>query len=89
VNTDHPTTEVHFVFAMTYCRVCVYRQEERFAKQWLEKIPGVEIVSASASRSWQEVDTRILMRLVFQSTTQISEKIYELKKSITQIESVV
>ena len=30
--TDHPTTEIYFVFALTYCKVKVYTEDEAFAK---------------------------------------------------------
>ena len=63
MQTDHPTVELFFVFAFTYCKLRVYKKQEVFARRILEA-HEVEFLTSKDSKSWQELDTRVLLDLV-------------------------
>lgn len=63
MQTDHPTVELFFVFAFTYCKLQVYKRQEIFARRVLEA-HNVEFLTSKDSDSWQEIDTRVLLELV-------------------------
>lgn len=70
METDFPTVELFFVFAFTYCKVKVYKQNEAFARNILEA-NDVEFLERSESNDWQEVDTRLLLDLVGLALTKL------------------
>ncbi len=73
MNTNFPTTELYFVFAYTYCKVRIYTSEEPLARKLLQMY-SVEFLNESDSRSWQEFDTRILLRLLKESLPKLIEQ---------------
>lgn len=81
--TDHPTTEFYFVMAYTFCRLKVYDTEAEFARKLLkvlEKTEVIELCEKKDSKSWQSIDTRILMDLLKQAlpllvTEEISQMV--------------
>ena len=70
MQTNFPTTELYFVFAYTYCKLRVYTSEEPLARKLLQMY-SVEFLDESDSRSWQEFDTRILLRLLSDSLPKL------------------
>lgn len=66
MQTAHPTIELHFVFAWTYCKLRVYKEQETFAKYVLEQ-NNVEFLIGQETDSWTEIDTRILLHLVVEA----------------------
>ena len=63
MNTNFPTTELHFVFAFTYCRLRIYEKQEPFIRKVLEA-HYVEFLQPDASEDWQDIDTRVLLDMV-------------------------
>lgn len=63
MQTDHPTVELYFVFAFTFCKLRVYKEQEAFARRILE-MNKVEFLTSEDNKSWQEFDTRVLLELV-------------------------
>ena len=63
MNTEFPSIELHFVFALTYCKLRVYKSEEVFARTLLQNLK-VEMVGDSDStfpivgQEFQPMDTR-------------------------------
>ena len=73
MQTDHPTVELFFVFAFTYCKLRIYKTETKFARKILEA-HNVEFLSRSDNADWQEFDTRILLSLVKDALPKLLEK---------------
>ncbi len=73
MQTNFPTTELYFAFAFTYCKLRIYTSEEPLARKVLQMY-GVEFLDESDSRSWQEFDTRILLRLLKESLPKLIEQ---------------
>ena len=69
MQTDHPTVELFFVFAFTYCKLRVYTKQEPFARRILEA-HNVEFLTSSDSEFWQEIDTRVLLDLIGEALTK-------------------
>lgn len=69
MQTDFPTVELFFVFALTYCKLRVYQKQEAFARRVLEA-HDVEFLTSKDSESWQEIDTRVLLDLVGEAITK-------------------
>lgn len=63
MQTNHPTTTFYFAFAHTYCKLQVYKTQETFARKILD-FHQVEFLTESSSKSWQDIDTRVLLDLV-------------------------
>lgn len=70
MQTDYPTVELYFVLAFTFCKLRVYKEQEFFARKILEA-QEVEFLTSKASKSWQEIDTRVLMELISRSLPQM------------------
>lgn len=70
MKTDHPTVELFFVFAFTYCKLRVYKKQEGFARRVLEA-HNVEFLTSKDSDSWQEIDTRVLLDLVGEAIVKV------------------
>ena len=77
MRTDFPTVEIYFVFAFTYCKLRVYKKEEKLARRVL-KAHNVEFLTGNENAGWEEIDTRVLLNLVKESLPKI------LSKSITE-----
>lgn len=73
MQTNFPTVEIYFVFAFTYCKLRVYKDEEVFARKILEG-HRVEFLTGSESEGWEEIDTRVLLNLVRESLPKILSK---------------
>ena len=63
MQTNLPTVEIFFVFAFTYCKLRVYKEEEEFARKVL-RTHDVEFLTGNENESWEEIDTRVLLNLV-------------------------
>ncbi len=63
MQTEHPSVEIYFVFAFTFCKVRVYEVQELFIRKVL-KTYKVEFLEPDASKDWQDIDTRVLLDLV-------------------------
>ena len=74
MQTDHPTVELYFVFAFTYCKLRVYKKQEVFARRVLEA-HDVEFLTSKDSKSWQEFDTRILLDLVSEALPKLISRV--------------
>ena len=74
MQTDFPTVEIYFVFAFTYCKLRVYKEEENLARMILES-HKVEFLTGSESEVWSEVDTRVLLNLTRESLPRIFSKL--------------
>ena len=73
MQTNFPTVEIYFVFAFTYCKLRVYKEEERLARRILV-VHDVEFLKGNENETWQEIDTRVLLNLVRESLFKILEK---------------
>ena len=73
MQTDFPTVEIYFVFAFTFCKLRVYKEEETFARKVL-KAHGAEFLKGDETEAWQEVDTRVLLNLIRESLPEILAK---------------
>ena len=86
MNLNHPTVELYFAFALTYCKLSVYASQEPFARRVLEA-SGVKWLTPSDNDTWQEIDTRVLLSLVSRALPQMLEEASpqpeELAKKIT------
>lgn len=81
MQTDHPTVELYFGFAFTYCKLRVYKKNEVFARRVLE-MSGAELADASESESWQEIDPRVMLDLVSQALPKILAKVLPQPKNV-------
>lgn len=84
MQTEHPTTELYFVFAFTYCKLRVYKTEEVIARTLL-KLCQVEMLTGTESTGWSEWDTRILLN----KTAQHLPQLLEAEESRTRIKHMV
>lgn len=73
MQTNFPTVEIFFVFALTFCKLRVYKEDEGFARKILEA-HDVEFLTENESKRWEEIDTRILLNLVKESLPKILSK---------------
>jgi hypothetical protein len=94
MNTDHPTTELYFVFALTYCKLRVYDKQEAFAQRILDALVSKEEVETMKREEaekeglhrFQEIDTRLLLELVSTALpSMLRDGIATLQKSILEI----
>jgi hypothetical protein len=85
MQTDFPTVELYFCFAFTLCRLRVYKTEEQFTRRLIEMSPGIELLKSSDSKSWHEVDTRVLMAIVSKAFLVERERLSKLKNFVSQI----
>ena len=73
---NHPTVEIFFVLAFTFCKVKVYKKEEKLARKLFEKLE-LEIVDLESSgrtaEQFTEIDTRVLLNLISQVIPKIIE----------------
>lgn len=73
MQTDFPTTTIYFVFALTYCKVRVYQEQEPFIRKVLEA-NNVEFLDKEASKDWHEWDTRVLLDRVCDALPKLFAK---------------
>lgn len=73
MQTDFPTVEIYFVFAFTFCKLRVYKEEETFARKVLNA-HNVEFFKGNENETWQEIDTRVLLNLIKESLPKILAK---------------
>ncbi len=59
----HPTVEIFFVFAFTFCRLRVYAGEEMFVR----KLLAGQVEFCDEQKEMMDVDTRLMMYLVGQA----------------------
>ena len=71
---NHPTTELYFIFAFTYCKVRVYDTEVIFIRTLLEAHPQVELCTHESNSGFTEIDTRLLSCLIKEALPKIFEK---------------
>ena len=92
MHTDQPTEVLYFSFALTYCRLEVYKPQIPFALNVL-KANNVELTISTANTSWQDIDTRILLDLVARALPEMLldaiPKPQETVKRISQHISIV
>lgn len=62
MNTHHPTEELFFVFALTFCRLKVYSSDVEFARKLLSAAE-VEFFEHT-DEDCLEIDTRLLIHLL-------------------------
>jgi hypothetical protein len=69
METNYPTVEIYFVFALTYCKLRAYEEQKALAqnilealasKEAIELVSPEEVVKEGVER-FQEVDTRLLL----------------------------
>ena len=75
---DHPTTEIFFVYALSFCRVKIYKSDERFIRKLL-KAADIEVFEHK-NEDCLQVDTRLW-------TAIISEAIPELMGEVMKKET--
>ncbi len=73
MQSNFPTVEIYFAFALSYCKLRVYKKQEAFARRILET-QEVEFLASSASKDWYEIDTRVLLDLVGQALPGLISK---------------
>ncbi len=74
MNTNHPTTELYFVFAYTCCKLRVYTKDEEFMREVLTEAGVQEWLDSDANEEWQEIDTRVLFDLTRTALSKIFER---------------
>jgi len=77
MQTDHPTTTIYFLFALTVCGVKVYKSEQAFLLKMLEK-------NEKTPESYEEVDTRLVISIFRDAMKNIVEKQSELLTAVTE-----
>ena len=88
MNTNHDTVTIFFVFAFTYCGVKIYKEEEAFMRMLLENNRHVELLEEEP-KSYDEIDTRVLMHLVFGSLQSFSDGLKSMSKTMHGICEIV
>lgn len=73
LETNFPTVEIYFVYAFAFCKLRVYKEEETFARKVL-MAHGSEFLEGDESKTWHEVDTRVLLNLLRESLPKILAK---------------
>jgi len=82
MRTDFPTVEIYFLFAFTYCKLKVYKEEAGFALKVLTVL-NVEFLTEKENERWQEIDTRVLLNMVREALPEIISK--STAKAISEI----
>jgi hypothetical protein len=92
--TDYPTATIYLVFAMTYCKVKVYVEEEAFIRKLLSMSDKVELLDKKESKErkddqYDEIDTRILSHLIKGSLSSILSRVDEVAQAAKEIQTAL
>ncbi len=62
--TEFPSVTINFVFAFTYCRVTVHKEQEAFMRQVLAARRVEFLPDNHPQQTWTEWDAGLLLRIV-------------------------
>lgn len=74
MKTDRPTIDLHFVLGYTYCKLCIFPEQEQFIRDVLVHSGVREWLAPNASEEWQEISTQVLLAFVHTALPEMLER---------------